>query len=62
MEELSGRVSRKPLGGADEKEGKVVAKGVGQKKVVAAKIVEKANPGNKGGFFENGGRDSIGER
>ena len=35
MEELSGRGSRMPLGGADEREGKVVAEG-GAGKVATA--------------------------
>ena len=48
MEELSERRSRRPLGGADEREENVAAKGVGQKKVAAAEIVEKANLGNRG--------------
>ena len=44
------------LGGADEREGKVAAEGVGQKKVAAAEIVGKANPGNRGGFGKKGGQ------
>ena len=44
------------LGGADEREGKVAAEGVGQKKVAAAEIVGKANPGNRGGFGKKGGK------
>ena len=32
MEELSGMGSRRPLGGADEREEKVAAEGVGQKR------------------------------
>ena len=53
MEELSGRGSRRLLGGADEREEKV-----GHKKVAAADIVEKANPGKRGGFLEKGMTDT----
>ena len=48
MEELSGRGSRMPLGGADEREGKVAAEGSVQKKVAATEIVKKGKSG-KGG-------------
>ena len=41
MEELSERGSRRPLGGADEREGKVAAEGVVQEKVATGGVVQK---------------------
>ena len=65
LEELSGGGSRRPSGGADEREEKVAAEwmgqkkiaaeGVGAEKVAAAEIVGKANPEKKGG--DNIGRE-----
>ena len=47
MEELSRRGSRRPSRGADEREEKVAAKEVRQKKVVAAEIVGKGKSRRK---------------
>ena len=57
MEELSERGSRRPLGGADEREGKVAAEGVVQEKVAAGGVVQK-----KVATAEIVGGDSIVEK
>ena len=41
MEELFGRGSRRPLGGADEREGKAAAEGVGQKRWLRQRSLER---------------------
>ena len=65
MEELFGRGSRRSSGGVDEREGKGVVKGVGQKKVAEAEIEKRKIQGKGGGgrdregkIREKGGRDS----
>ena len=49
MEEISGGGSRRPLGSADEREGKVAAKKGVQKKVAATESVKKGKYGKWGG-------------